>query len=160
MPPPRRLRLIEPETPMTDEHALKIAIATNDMESLNAHFGAARCFAIYSVTADLARFVEAVSFDNPTAQQGRHDDQDDRIAPKIDALDGCALLFVLAIGGPSAARVVRAGVHPIKRKDPEPISAVLYQVRAMLRDGPPPFLRKALGRAAAPGSFLDEEMSL
>ncbi|MDT8854297.1 nitrogen fixation protein NifX [Paracoccaceae bacterium Fryx2] len=147
---------------MTD-HALKIAIATNDMENLNAHFGSARSFAVYEVSATASRFVEAVGFDDVTAQTARHDDEADRIGPKIAALNGCALLFVLAIGGPSAARVVRAGVHPIKRKDPEPISAILTQVRDMLRDGPPPFLRKAMGRSAAPSfldpSFLDEEIS-
>ena len=155
MPPIRRLRLIEPEQKMTN--ALKIAIATNDMETLNAHFGSARNFAIYEVNATEARFVEALTFAEPTAQTARHDDETDRIAPKVAAIEGCALLFVLAIGGPSAARVVRAGVHPIKRKDPEHIAAVLGQVREMLQGTPPPFLRKALGRGSS--DFMDDDHS-
>jgi len=142
----RRLRLIEPETEMTSETPLKIAIATNDMEHLDAHFGSARKFAIYEVTTRSARVVEVLEFDEVTAQSGQHDSIDDRITPKVEALSGCALLFVLAIGGPSAAKVVRAGIHPIKRKDPEPITDVLAQTQTMLKGSPPPFLRKVLGR--------------
>jgi nitrogen fixation protein NifX len=137
-------------------NALKIAIATNDMENLNAHFGSARNFAIYEVSATAVRFVEAVSFETVTGQTAKHDDEVDRISAKVEALQGCALMFVLAIGGPSAARVVRAGVHPIKRRDPEPIAAVLAQVQEMLKNGPPPFLRKAMGLSR--GDFIDAEV--
>ncbi|WP_444667100.1 nitrogen fixation protein NifX [Cereibacter changlensis] len=141
---------------MTDpaDTPLKIAIATNDLETLNAHFGSARSFAIWEVSAGAARFVEAIGFE-ATAQSGKHDDLDDKITPKVAALEGCALLFVLAIGGPAAAKVVRAGVHPIKRKDPESIASVVEQVQVMLRGNPPPFLRKALVRGAA--SFVEED---
>jgi nitrogen fixation protein NifX len=157
----RRLRLIEPETDMTvSETPLKIAIATNDMEHLDAHFGSARKFALYEVTQGAARLVEVLEFGQATDQSGKHDSIDDRITPKVEALAGCALLFVLAIGGPSAAKVVRAGIHPIKRKDPEPIAAVLAQVQEMLAGSPPPFLRKVLGRPASDfRSDYAEEMS-
>ncbi|MGC9420532.1 MAG: nitrogen fixation protein NifX [Rhodovulum sp.] len=131
---------------MTTETPLKIAIATNDMEHLDAHFGSAGKFAIYEVTTTSARVVEVLEFDEVTAQSGQHNDIDDRITPKVEALSGCALLFVLAIGGPSAAKVVRAGIHPIKRKAPEPIADVLAQTQTMLKGSPPPFLRKVLGR--------------
>lgn len=145
----RRLRLIETETDMTNaEKPLKIAIATNDMEHLDAHFGSARKFAIYEVTCQSARVVEVLEFGDVTDQDGDHNSIDDRITPKVEALTGCALLFVLAIGGPSAAKVVRAGIHPIKRKTTEPISDVLAQVQEMLQGTPPPFLRKVLGRPA------------
>ncbi|SFC19213.1 nitrogen fixation protein NifX [Tropicimonas isoalkanivorans] len=152
----RRLRLIETEAQASAEKPLRVAIATNDLESLNAHFGSAKKFAIYDVTSGDASFVEAIAFDDVTAQLGKHDDIDDKITPKVEALGGCALLFALAIGGPSAAKVVKAGIHPIKRKDPEPISAVLEQVQTMLQGTPPPFLRKILGRTGTP-SFMDDD---
>ncbi|MBK5909929.1 nitrogen fixation protein NifX [Rhodothalassium salexigens] len=142
----RRLCLIEPEETMTSETPLKIAIATNDRETLDAHFGSARTFAVYEVTPTASRMVEVLAFDDATDQDGQHDLVDDRITPKVDALAGCALLFVLAIGGPAAAKVVRAGIHPIKRKAPEPIADLIAQTQAMLDGTPPPFLRKALGR--------------
>ena len=152
----RRLRLIETGVPESSEKPLRIAVATNDLENLNAHFGSAKKFAIYDVTVEGTKFIEAVAFDDVTGQQGKHDDIDDKITPKVEALTGCALLFALAIGGPSAAKVVKAGIHPIKRKDPEPISAVLEQVQTMLNGTPPPFLRKILGRDDKP-SFMDDD---
>ncbi|ARE40155.1 Nitrogenase FeMo-cofactor carrier protein NifX [Rhodovulum sp. P5] len=140
---------------MTDsETPLKIAIATNDMEHLDAHFGSAKKFVVYEVTTTTTRMIEVLEFGDVTAQSGEHNSQDDRITPKVEALTGCALLFVLAIGGPSAAKVVRAGIHPIKRKDPEPISAVLEQTQTMLSGSPPPFLRKVLGRPKS--DFADD----
>lgn len=160
--PARRLRLIDSEDPMTTDIAekpLRIAVATDDMETLDAHFGSARRFALYDVTADTARFVEAVAFDAVTGRDGRHPDSEDRITPKVEALAGSALLFVLAIGGPAAARVVRAGIHPIKLKEPEPIAAVIERVQTMLRGAPPPFLRKILGRGPKP-AFTDEDDTL
>lgn len=151
----RTLRVIDTTGLAPGETALRVAIATDDLEHLNAHFGSARKFAIYEVWKTGHRFVAAHEFADVTAQKGRHDDQDDRISPKIAALDGCALLFALAIGGPSAAKVVRAGIHPIKRKAPEPIADVLAQVQEMLNGTPPPFLRKILGTHPKP-DFTDE----
>ena len=151
----RSLRLVEDEAEAGDETPLRIAIATNDMAHLNAHFGSARKFAVYDVTPTSAKFIAAHEFSNVTGQKGRHDDQDDKITPKIDALRGCALLFALAIGGPSAAKIVKAGIHPIKRKGPEPIEAVIAQTQEMLSGSPPPFLRKILGTAQKP-DFMDD----
>ncbi len=152
----RTLRVIDTEGPAPGETPLRVAIATNDMEHLNAHFGSARKFAVYEVWKTGARFIAAHEFDNVTKQKGKHDDQDDKITPKVEALEGCALLFALAIGGPSAAKVVKAGIHPIKRKVAEPIEVVLEQVQEMLNGTPPPFLRKILGTYTKP-DFMDDD---
>jgi len=152
----RTLRLVETDGPAPGEVPLRVAIATNDLENLNAHFGSAKKFAVYEVWKTGSRFVEAHEFGKVTAQEGKHDSQDDKITPKVEALTGCAILFALAIGGPSAAKIVKAGVHPIKRKDPEPIADVLAQTQEMLNGTPPPFLRKILGTFEKP-DFMDEE---
>ena len=157
----RRLRLIKPEGTMPEapEKPLRIAIATKDMASLNAHFGSARTFAIYDVTATTATFVEVIGFDDVADETGQHSGIDDRITPKVEALTGCALLFVLAIGGPAAAKVVRADIHPVKLKAPEPIADVIARVQGMLAGSPPPWLRRILGRESDRRSmdFLEEE---
>jgi nitrogen fixation protein NifX len=155
----RTLRLVEPAGPAPGEKPLRVAIASNDLETLDAHFGSARKIAVYDVWKTGARFVEVHEFSTATDQKGRHDELEDRIGPKIDALSGCALVFALAVGGPSAARMVRAGIHPIKRKAPEPISAVIEQVQVMLNGSPPPFLRKILGTFEKPDftAAYDEE---
>lgn len=153
----RTLRLVEPAGPAPGEKPLRVAIASNDLENLDAHFGSARQIAVYEVWKTGARFVEVHQFSSATDQKGRHDELEDRIGPKLEALAGCTLVFALAVGGPSAARMVRAGMHPIKRKDPEPISAVIEQVQVMLNGTPPPFLRKVLGTWEKPDFTADFE---
>ncbi|PTV94579.1 nitrogen fixation protein NifX [Rhodobacter aestuarii] len=159
----RTLRLVEEsDAPAPGEKPLRVAIASNDLENLDAHFGSARKIAVYEVWKTGARFVAAHEFSTATEQSGKHDDIDDRIAPKVEALEGCALVFALAIGGPSAARVVKMGCHPIKRKEPEPIADVIAQVQEMLSGSPPPFLRKILGTYQKPDftADFDEEESV
>ncbi|WP_138464804.1 nitrogen fixation protein NifX [Poseidonocella sp. HB161398] len=151
----RTLRLVDSGATEAEGKPLRVAIATNDMENLNAHFGSAKKFAVYDVTPTGHSFVEAHEFAKFTKQSGKHDDQDDKITPKIEAIAGSAILFALAVGGPSAAKLVKAGIHPIKRKGPEPITDVLEQVRVMLNGTPPPFLRKILGTEKKP-DFMDD----
>lgn len=137
---------------------LRVAIATQDGKSMNAHFGSARRFAVYEVTPHEGRFVEVVAFDDTSDESGAHDAEADRIGPKVAALAGCNLLFVLAIGGPAAAKVVNAGIHPVKLAEPESIDQVIAKVRSMMTGNPPPWLRKALASSQTRSTdFLDEE---
>lgn len=156
----RSLRLVDPpaaEGPAPGETPLRVAIASNDLEMLDAHFGSARKVVIYDVWRSGARFVAVHEFSTATEQKGRHDEIEDRIGPKVEALAGCALVFALAVGGPTAARLVRAGTHPVKRREPEPISAVIRQVQVMLAGNPPPFLRKILGTWQKPDFTADDD---
>lgn len=129
---------------------MKIAFATQDLQTVDAHFAGARAFAVYEVGPDTRRFVEAVEFSTTSAEDGVHrEDGDDRVGPRVAALEGCALLFVRAIGGPAAAKVVNARVMPLKLPKPEPIETVIDRVQDMLKGTPPPWLRKVLIGAGA-----------
>lgn len=154
----QRLQLVDHAEP-AEGLRLRIAIATQDMKSLNAHFGSARRFAVYDVTPSDSRFIEAIGFGEVSDETGEHHrDGDDRIGPKVDALTGCHLLFVLAIGGPAAARVVGAHIHPVKLPKPEPIDDIIRRIQTMMAGNPPPWLRKVMGvQAARSMDFLDEE---
>ena len=158
----RKLRVIESDdTAAPPVPAVRVAFATQDLKNLNAHFGSAKKFAIYDVTKSGWTLAETVAFDNVSDEQGTHaKDGDDRITPKVEALQGCHLLFCLAIGGPSAAKVVAAKVHPIKIAQAQPLDAVLERTRVMLNGAPPPWLRKVLagtGVGPAKPSFADDE---
>ncbi len=139
--------------------SLRVAIATQDMKNLNAHFGSARRFAIYDVTPADWTFVETVAFDDVSDETGSHKTEgEDKIAAKVQGLTGCHLLFCLAIGGPSAAKVVAASIHPVKMSAAQPIEAVLERTREMLSGSPPPWLRKVLaGAGAVRKPAFDEE---
>ncbi|MEW5962162.1 MAG: nitrogen fixation protein NifX [Pseudomonadota bacterium] len=157
----RRLQLIDDHQSLPNARpSIRIGIATQDLKRLDAHFGSARKFAVYDVSADTSSFVEAVAFDDVSDEGGKHKDEgDDRITPKVEALTGVHLLFVRAIGGPAAAKVVRAGIHPIKVADVQPIDEVIARVQTMLKGAPPPWLRKILGQAGliSKPSFAEEQ---
>lgn len=53
-----------------------------------------------------------------------------------------------SIGGPAAAKVVRAGVHPVKIPGSSPARETLVRLQAVL-DAPPPWLAKIMGVDAA-----------
>lgn len=156
----RRLSLVadNSDAPASPAGAIRVALATRDLKTLDAHFGSAPKFAVYDVSATGWSFVEALEFaDNSDESGGGHADGDDRITPKVAALAGCHLLFCLAIGGPSAAKVVAAKIHPIKVATATPLDAILERTRAMLAGAPPPWLRKVLAEAGVGAPKADFE---
>lgn len=156
----RLLRLVDTSEDTMTGPAIRVAIATQDLKNLNAHFGSAKRFAVYDVTTEGWRFVEAHDFSDVSDESGKHKTEgDDKITPKVEALTGCNLLFCLAIGGPSAAKVVGAKIHPIKMSAPSSIEEVLEKTRVMLKGSPPPWLRKVLADAGmtTKPAFADED---
>jgi nitrogen fixation protein NifX len=119
---------------------MKVAFATQDLKRVDAHFGWAKNIAIYEVSPTGHALVEAVQFDGDLQEDGN----EDKLAPKIDAIKDCAILYVAAIGGSGAARVVAQNIHPMKVNQPEEISDLLVKLSGVLNGTPPPWLRKAL----------------
>jgi nitrogen fixation protein NifX len=119
---------------------MKVAFATQDLKRVDAHFGWAKNIAIYDVTPTGHALVEAVQFDGDLEEDGN----EDKLAPKLAAIRDCAILYVAAIGGSGAARVVASNIHPIKVNQPEVIAELLVKLTGVLAGTPPPWLRKAL----------------
>jgi nitrogen fixation protein NifX len=119
---------------------MKVAFATQDLKRVDAHFGWAKNIAIYEVSPTGSALIEAVQFDGDLQEDGN----EDKLAPKIDAIKDCAILYVAAIGGSGAARVVAQNIHPMKVAQPEDISELLVKLSGVLNGTPPPWLRKAM----------------
>ena len=119
---------------------MKVAFATEDLSHVDAHFGWAKNIAVYDLAPEGYKFVEVIQFEGDLKEDGN----EDKLGPKIDAVRDCAILYVAAIGGSGAARVVAAGVHPIKVSQPEPIAVLLEKLVTVLKGTPPPWLRKAM----------------
>lgn len=134
---------------------MKIAFCTQDLKQVDAHFGWAKNIAIYEVSPTSYQFVEAIQFDGDLQEDGN----EDKLAPKIAAIKDCAILYVAAIGGSGAARVVANNIHPIKVNQPEPIAEILEKLKDVLAGTPPPWLRKVMRKGQAQEfAFEDEEM--
>ncbi len=121
---------------------MKIAFATQDLKRVDAHFGWAKNIAIYEIGPEGHAFLEAIQFDGDLKEDGN----EDKLAPKIEAIKDCAILYVAAIGGSGAARVVANNIHPMKVNQPENIDDLLAKLGEVLRGVPPPWLRKALSK--------------
>ena len=121
---------------------MKVAFATQDLKRVDAHFGWAKNIAIYEIGPDGHKFLQAIQFDGDLKEDGN----EDKLAPKIEAVKDCAILYVAAIGGSGAARVVANNIHPMKVNQPEDISDLLAKLEEVLKGTPPPWLRKALSK--------------
>jgi nitrogen fixation protein NifX len=121
---------------------MKIAFATQDKEHVDAHFGWAKCIVVHEVTPDGHHPVGSFDFGDELQEDG----DEDKLAPKLEAIKDCAIVYVAAIGGSGAARVVAMKIHPIKVPQPEPIAALLDKLQGVLQGTPPPWLRKAMNK--------------
>ncbi|MGO8919750.1 MAG: nitrogen fixation protein NifX [Stellaceae bacterium] len=133
---------------------MKVAFATQDLKRVDAHFGWAKNIAIYEISATGHRFLEAVQFAGDLQEDGN----EDKLAPKIEAIKDCAILYVAAIGGSGAARVVASNIHPMKVNQPEEIADLLAKLGDVLKGVPPPWLRKALAKGQERALDFDDEV--
>jgi nitrogen fixation protein NifX len=152
----RRFKIISSSSKPSREGgggSMKVAFASQDLERVDAHFGWAKNLAIYELTTERYDFVEAVQFAGDLQEDGN----EDKLAPKLDALKDCAILYVAAIGGSGAARVVAKNIFPIKVQQPEKIVDLLEKLKTTLNGAPPPWLRKILSKGQERVFDFDEE---
>ncbi|MBK7656304.1 MAG: nitrogen fixation protein NifX [Betaproteobacteria bacterium] len=134
---------------------MKIAFATQDKQRVDAQFGWAKNIVVYQIDGQGYSFVENFEFGDKLEEDG----DEDKLAPKLEAIKDCAIVYVAAIGGSAAARVVAVKIHPIKVNEPEVILDILDKLQVVLQGTPPPWLRKALAKDSAPSFDFDEEVS-
>ncbi len=121
--------------------SVRVAVASDSGENLDGHFGACERFLIYQVSPTALRLVAL----RPTLDA---DAAEDRNAARAELIQDCQLVCVQSIGGPAAAKVVRAGVHPIKLPAGGAARETLTRIQASLRH-PPPWLARVMGVEAA-----------
>lgn len=121
--------------------SLRVACASNKGEMLDGHFGSCERFLIYQVSPTGLRLVAV----RPTLEA---DQAEDRNRARAELIGDCQLAYFQSIGGPAAAKVVRAGAHPVKVPKGGPAREVLATLQQAL-GSPPPWLAKAMGVPAA-----------
>ncbi|MBW4672448.1 MAG: nitrogen fixation protein NifX [Cyanomargarita calcarea GSE-NOS-MK-12-04C] len=120
---------------------MKIAFTTSDRVHINAHFGWAKEIDVYEVSDLGFHFVETLTFEGNLKEDGN----EDKLAAKLQALGDCTIVYVSAIGGTAAAKLIKKQVTPVKaRSEEQEITDVLNQLVQTLKGNPPPWLRKAL----------------
>lgn len=119
---------------------MKIAFATKTGDMIDLHFGQTDIFHIWNVGPDEACFVKTVA----VGEDG--EDEEDRIAARANALADCSIVYSMQIGGPAAAKLVARRIHPMKTGDETSLKATVERLQEVLRNNPPPWLRKAMNR--------------
>ena len=121
--------------------SIRVACASNGGELLDGHFGSCEQFLIYQVAPGELTLIE-------TRDTAATDAAEDRNVARAQLIADCQVVFIQSIGGPAAAKVVRAGVHPVKVPKAAPAQEVLIKLQAALVS-PPPWLAKVMGVEAA-----------
>ncbi len=122
--------------------SIRVAIASNNGEKLDGHFGSCARFLIYQVSPEEARLIEIASM---AASPNKSDDKN---AYRAEQIKDCDVLYVVSIGGPAAAKVVKQDIHPVKFPHGGEASEVLAELQRILAGNPPPWLAKIMGKAA------------
>lgn len=143
---PRPQALTEGEMP----GSLRVAVASNTADNVDGHFGSALRFLVYQVGRDRIQLIDV----RPTLLA---DEEEDKNVARAELIHDCQIVYVQSIGGPAAAKVVRAGVHPIKFPTPQPAPQALNRLQTTL-DAPPPWLARIMGvEAKSLAQFAESE---
>lgn len=121
--------------------SIRVACASNTGENLDGHFGSCERFLIYQVSSTALRLIAH----RPTLAA---DQSEDRNVARSALISDCQIVYVQSIGGPAAAKVVRAGAHPVKIPKAAPARETLARLQQSLLS-PPPWLAKVMGVPAA-----------
>ncbi|HXE39298.1 MAG TPA: dinitrogenase iron-molybdenum cofactor N-terminal domain-containing protein [Azonexus sp.] len=121
--------------------SIRIAIANNKGENLDGHFGSCERFLIYQVSSTAIKLVAVRSGLDADAAE-------DKNKARAEVIADCDLVFIQSIGGPAAAKVVRAGVHPLKKPKGGAARDILVELQGALQS-PPPWLARIMGLPAA-----------
>lgn len=129
--------------PLTEQvpGSIRVAMASNSGDKLDGHFGSCLRFLVYQLTKETAQLIDVRS-------AVESDLAEDKNAFRSELIKDCQILYVVSIGGPAAAKVIRAGVYPIKKLEGGQASAILSDLQHIMRTTPPPWLAKIMGLSA------------
>jgi len=130
--------------------SIRVAIAANRGENLDGHFGSCDRFLIYQVGQQAIKLIDVRS----TAEA---DGAEDKNAARSALINDCQIVYIQSIGGPAAAKVVRAGVHPVKKPTGGPAREALLELQGRL-SCPPPWLAQIMGVPSASLARFEEEL--
>lgn len=131
-------------------NSLRIAIASCTGEEIDGHFGSCSRYLIYQLSTEEYRLIDIRSAAG--AQKS-----DDKNAFRVNLVQDCHVILFQSVGGPAAAKIVKAGVHPMKKPDGGSAKETLEELQQVMKGTPPPWLAKAMGRGSSKElKFLEE----
>ncbi len=127
--------------------AVRVACASNNGGALDGHFGSCTRFLVYEVSPEGTRLAEVRPVAEAVTDAG--DRREDKNRARVTLIADCQLLYVCSIGAPAAAKVVNAGVFPMKVPDGGDAAEQMDQLSTALASQPPPWLARVMERDGA-----------
>jgi nitrogen fixation protein NifX len=127
-----------PELPPLSLPKLTVAMTSNQGELVNGHYGSCLRILIYEVNATQSQLIDVREVASTLKGEARSD-------YLLSLLHDCQMLFTLSIGGPAAARVTRANIHPVKKATATQAKVVLDELKRVINGHPAPWICKLLG---------------
>ncbi|MCH2220435.1 MAG: dinitrogenase iron-molybdenum cofactor biosynthesis protein [Dechloromonas sp.] len=121
--------------------SVRVAIASDKGDTLSGHFGSCLRFLVYQVSPTEIRLIDIR--DTMEAEFA-----EDKNLWRARLIGDCHVCYVVSVGGPAAAKVIRADIYPIKMPDGGPAVEILAQFQQAMVNSPPPWLLKIQGVAA------------
>ena len=118
---------------------VRVAFASSDRVRVDQHFGAAESFAVYEVTPEQATLVAVGDF-NREAMDGN----EDKLAAKVEFLESCAAVYVLAIGAAAIRQLLASGIQPLRINEQDEVRELLDDIVLALNQGGVPWIERAL----------------
>jgi nitrogen fixation protein NifX len=131
---------IEPYQAGEMPDSMRIAVASNSKEQLDGHFGSCLRYLVYQLSAKEMKLIDIRSAIGA-------DLSDDKNGFRVSLIKDCHVLYIVSIGGPAAAKVIKAGLYPMKVNEGGPAREILSQLQKVMVTSPPPWLAKILGVA-------------
>lgn len=131
--------------------SIRVACASNKAEMLDGHFGSCQRFLIYQVSESENRLIAIRQIDESQ-------ETDDKNSYRASLIKDCQILFVNSIGGPAAAKVVRAGAHPIKKIKAGPARDEINNLQQVIGKNAAPWLAKVMGQSAEQRIRFEQEV--
>jgi nitrogen fixation protein NifX len=118
--------------------SIRVAISSNSGANLDGHYGSCLRYLVYEVSTEEVRLIDVRS-------AAEADLSDDRNAFRAGLISDCQVLYVVSVGGPAAAKIINAGIYPIKKIEGGEAATILADLQCVMSKSPPPWLAKILG---------------
>lgn len=111
-----------PGTPAMGDQTWKASFASDDRHHVNQHFGMASGFCVFEIAPGASRLIEVLR--SPLS-----DNHNGRIGERIQMLQGCRLLFCVAIGESARRQLASNGITAMVVATGVTISSLLIKLQ-------------------------------
>jgi len=156
----RRMRIVDDSEKNNNDNSplssfIRVAFASDDIQHVNQHFGSAKSLVIYKVNPDETQLLEVAEFN-----YSNHDDNEDKLAEKIEILENCVAVYSQAVGSSATQKLLLVGVQPVKVHDDAEINVLLEYLQEEMMQGPSTWLAKAISSQMNPDKNRFAEMDV